>query len=186
MTAKSFYAVADEGTNYGQLEMTLASDRIYVLNDPEVPVELGITVANAGMFPMSNGISRLETRFLGEPDRVGEVLEHMRQITAEEADELGLATAPDEIDLDNGCAWPSRSASFSPDALTGRGELLAGPETMETVIFGRLTAGRTRPAADREERGAPVCYGTPMRSTAVERTREHPHFENTCTSAAPG
>ena len=180
MTAKSFYAVADEGTNFtgSFLEMALASDRIYVLNDPEVPVELGITVANAGMFPMSNGISRLETRFLGEPDRVGEVLEHMRQITAEEADELGLATfAPDEIDWEDELRMAvEERASFSPDALTGMEANLrfAGPETMETKIFGRLTAWQNwifqRPNAV-GERGALVCYGTPMRPDfAVERT----------------
>lgn len=180
MTAKSFYAVADEGTNFtgSFLEMALASDRIYVLDDPEVPVELGITVANAGMFPMSNGISRLETRFLGEPDRVGEVLEHMRQITAEEADELGLATfAPDEIDWEDELRMAvEERASFSPDALTGMEANLrfAGPETMETKIFGRLTAWQNwifqRPNAV-GERGALVCYGTPMRPDfAVERT----------------
>ncbi len=180
MTAKSFYAVADEGTNFtgSFLEMALASDRIYVLNDPEVPVELGVTVANAGMFPMSNGISRLETRFLGEPDRVGEVLDTMRQITAEEADELGLATfAPDEIDWEDELRMAvEERASFSPDALTGMEANLrfAGPETMETKIFGRLTAWQNwifqRPNAV-GERGALVCYGTPMRPDfAVERT----------------
>lgn len=180
LTAKSFYAVADEGTNFtgSFLEIALASDRIYVLDDPDVTVELGVTVANAGMFPMSNGISRLETRFLGEPQRVAAVLEQMRQIPADEANELGLATfAPDEIDWEDELRMAvEERASFSPDALTGMEANLrfAGPETMETKIFGRLTAWQNwifqRPNAV-GERGALVCYGTPMRPDfAVERT----------------
>ena len=102
----------------------------------------------------------------------------MRQITAEEADELGLATfAPDEIDWEDELRMAvEERASFSPDALTGMEANLrfAGPETMETKIFGRLTAWQNwifqRPNAV-GERGALVCYGTPMRPDfAVERT----------------
>ncbi|MEM6570035.1 MAG: 2,3-epoxybenzoyl-CoA dihydrolase [Planctomycetota bacterium] len=180
MTAKSFYAVADEGTAFtgSFLELALASDRLYVLDDPDVEVELGVSVANTGMFPMSNGISRLETRFLGEPERVGQVLETMRQFPAEEANELGLATfAPDDIDWEDELRLAiEERASFSPDALTGMEANLrfAGPETMETKIFGRLTAWQNwifqRPNAV-GERGALVCYGTPMRPEFnVERT----------------
>lgn len=180
LTAKSFYALADEGTAFTGtfLELALASDRTYVLNDPEIEVELGVTAANAGMFPMSNGISRLETRFLGEPTHVAEVLEEMRQFSADEADELGLATfAPDEIDWEDELRLAiEERASFSPDALTGMEANLrfAGPETMETKIFGRLTAWQNwifqRPNAV-GERGALSCYGTPMRPEfSVERT----------------
>lgn len=180
MTAKSFYAVADEGTTFTGtfLELALASDRTYLLNDPEMPVEMGVTAANAGMFPMSNGISRLETRFLGTPESVTAILETMRQIPAEEADELGLATfAPDEIDWEDELRLAvEERASFSPDALTGMEANLrfAGPETMETKIFGRLTAWQNwifqRPNAV-GERGALSCYGTPMRPEfAIERT----------------
>ncbi|MEM6676174.1 MAG: 2,3-epoxybenzoyl-CoA dihydrolase [Planctomycetota bacterium] len=180
LTAKSFYAVADEGTAFTGtfLELALASDRIYLLDDPDVDVEMGITVANAGMHPMSNGISRLETRFLGEPEQVSEILQHMRQIPASEAAELGLATfAPDDIDWEDELRLAiEERASFSPDALTGMEANLrfAGPETMETKIFGRLTAWQNwifqRPNAV-GERGALSCYGTPMRPEFnVERT----------------
>jgi benzoyl-CoA-dihydrodiol lyase len=180
VTAKSFYALADQGTTFTGtfLELALAGDRIYVLDDPEIEVNLGVTVANAGMFPMGNGISRLETRFLGEPDRVSTILERMGQIPADEANDLGLATfAPDEIDWEDEVRMAiEERASFSPDALTGMESNLrfAGPETMETKIFGRLTAWQNwifqRPNAV-GERGALTCYGTPMRPEFnVERT----------------
>jgi len=180
VSAKSFYAVADEGTNFTGtfLELALASDRVYLLDGPDMDVEVGVTPANAGMFPMSNGISRLETRFLGEPERVPAVLAEMRQIPAEEANELGLATfAPDDIDWEDELRLAiEERASFSPDALTGMEANLrfAGPETMETKIFGRLSAWQNwifqRPNAV-GERGALSCYGTPMRPEFnVERT----------------
>ena len=160
------------------LELALASDRTYVLNDPDFEIGLGITVANGGMFPMSNGLSRLETRFLGSPERVTEVLEAGGSFDAETADELGLATyAPDDIDWEDELRLAiEERVSFSPDALTGmEGNLrFGGPETMETKIFGRLTAWQNwifqRPNAV-GERGALVCYGTPTRPEfAVERT----------------
>lgn len=180
VTAKSFYALVNEGTNFTGtfLELALASDRIYVLDDPDFDVNLGVTVANAGMFPMANGISRLETRFLGEPTQVATILETMRQIPADEANALGLATfAPDDIDWEDELRMAiEERASFSPDALTGMESNLrfAGPETMETKIFGRLTAWQNwifqRPNAV-GERGALSCYGTPMRPEfSVERT----------------
>ena len=180
LTAKSFYAIADEGSAFTGtfLELGLASDRIYVLDDPDIEVELGVTVANAGLYPMSNGITRLDTRFLGEPERVARVLETMRQIPADEANEFGLATfAPDEIDWEDELRLAiEERASFSPDALTGMEANLrfAGPETMETKIFGRLTAWQNwifqRPNAV-GERGALSCYGTPQRPEfATERT----------------
>ncbi|QDU67123.1 2,3-epoxybenzoyl-CoA dihydrolase [Engelhardtia mirabilis] len=171
-TAKSFYAIADQGTAFAGLflEMALAADRIYLLNDPELPVQMGISgTANGGLFPMSNGISRLETRFLGDETAPARILEHQGAIDAETADELGLATsAPDEIDWDDEIrlAIEERTA-YSPDALTGMEANLrfAGPETMETKIFGRLTAWQNwifqRPNAV-GERGALKCYGTPQ------------------------
>lgn len=171
-TAKSFYAVADEGTGFAGtfLELALACDRIYLLNDPETPVRMGISQANTGVFPMANGISRLQTRFLGEPERVDEILAASGVLDAESADELGLATfAPDEIDWDDELRLATEErASFSPDALTGMESNLrfAGPETMETKIFGRLSAWQNwifqRPNAVGEH-GALKCYGTPER-----------------------
>ncbi|MEZ6013767.1 MAG: 2,3-epoxybenzoyl-CoA dihydrolase [Planctomycetota bacterium] len=180
LTAKSFYAIIDDGTAFTGtfLELALAGDRTYLLDDPGHDIEVGVTAANAGMFPMSNGISRLETRFLGAPDQVATILAEMRQIPAAEANELGLATfAPDEIDWDDEVRLAlEERASFSPDALTGMEANLrfAGPETMETKIFGRLTAWQNwifqRPNAA-GPKGALVCYGTPTRPEfAIERT----------------
>ncbi len=170
-SAKSLYAIADGGTAFGGLflELALACDRIYLLNDPETPVELGIGACHSGMLPMANGLTRLQTRFLGEPERVDEVLGQRGAISAEIADELGLATsAPDEIDWDDEIRLAiEERASYSPDALTGMEQNLrfAGPETMETKIFGRLTAWQNwifqRPNAV-GERGALKCYGTPQ------------------------
>jgi benzoyl-CoA-dihydrodiol lyase len=120
---------------------------------------------------MANGITRLQTRFLGTPDAVAKVLEHHGVFDVATADELGLATfAPDDIDWEDEMrlALEERSA-FSPDALTGMEANLrfAGPETMETKIFGRLSAWQNwifqRPNAV-GERGALQCYGTPLRA----------------------
>ena len=170
-SSKSFYAVADEGTAFAGtfLELALACDRIYLLNDPEVPVSMGISEASNGVYPMANGITRLQTRFLATPEAAARVLEQRGVIDAETADELGLATfAPDDIDWEDELrlALEERS-SFSPDALTAMESNLrfAGPETMETKIFGRLSAWQNwifqRPNAV-GERGALKCYGTPQ------------------------
>jgi len=174
-SAKSFYAVLDEGTAFTGtlLELALAGDRIYLLNDGDTPVWVGITAANAGAFPMANGLSRLATRFLGTPAAVDAVLAHAggEPLDAGTADELGLATfAPDGLDWEDELRLAlEERASFSPDALTGMESNLrfAGPETMETKIFGRLSAWQNwifqRPNAVGPE-GALKCYGTPRRA----------------------
>jgi len=172
MSAKSLYAIADGDTLFTGtfLELLLACDRSYVLDDAGAKVEFGVTAANGGLYPMGNGISRLDTRFLGTPEKVGVVLATRGKIGARQADELGLATfAPDGIDWDDELRLAiEERASFSPDALTGMEANLrfAGPETMETKIFGRLTAWQNwifqRPNAV-GERGALQCYGTPNR-----------------------
>ena len=180
LSAKSFYAVADEGTNFVGtfLELLLAADRSYVLDDPDSPVQMGSSQANAGMFPMSNGLTRLETRFFGSPESVAPILAQETSFDAETADELGLATAaPDDIDWDDELRLAiEERTSFSPDALTGMEANLRfpGPETMETKIFGRLSAWQNwifqRPNAV-GEKGALTCYGTPSRHEFnVERT----------------
>ena len=182
LTSKSLYAIIDEGTTFVGtfLEIALAADRTYVLDDPDTEVLLGVTQANGGLYPMSNGISRLETHFLGDPTAAEAVLEHTggESFDAQTADELGLATfAPDDIDWEDELRIAvEERASFSPDALTGMEANLrfAGPETMETKIFGRLTAWQNwifqRPNAV-GERGALVCYGTPTRPEfTTERT----------------
>jgi len=165
LSAKSFYAIADDGSVFvgSFLELALACDRIYVLDDPERPIEMGVTEANRGLFPMSNGISRLETRFLGTPAKVAEILGG-----APAAAELATF-APDAIDWDDELRLAiEERCSFSPDALTGMESNLrfAGPETMETKIFGRLSAWQNwifqRPNAV-GARGALTCYGTPTR-----------------------
>jgi len=173
-TAKSFYAVADEGTAFCGtfLELALACDRTYLLNDPDLPVSMGLSSVHAGTFPMANGLTRLETRFLGTPEAVPELLGHAGTLLdAETADELGLATyAPDEIDWEDELRIAlEERASFSPDALTGMESNLrfGGPETMETKIFGRLSAWQNwifqRPNAV-GEKGALRAYGTPQRA----------------------
>jgi benzoyl-CoA-dihydrodiol lyase len=109
------------------------------------PAAITIGPANLGPLPMANGLTRLQTRFFGDPDalaaagkRAGEPLE------AEDAQELGLVTfAPDDIDWDEEVRIATEErASFSPDALTGLEAncRFPGPETLETKIFGRLTA----------------------------------------------
>jgi benzoyl-CoA-dihydrodiol lyase len=124
---------------------------------------------NAGPFPMANGLSRLQTRFLKEPERVSRVLEQ-GTFDTREAVKAGLVTfAPDDIDWDDEIriAFEERAA-MSPDAMTGMEASLrfAGPETMETKIFGRLSAWQNwifqRPNAV-GERGALTLYGKPER-----------------------
>ena len=172
-TAKSFYAIAEPGTAFAGtgLELALACDRIYMLDDPGAPVRLGVSAANAGLFPMANGLTRLQTRFLATPEAVERVLErHGELFDASQAVELGLASvAPDSIDWEDELRLAiEERASFSPDSMTGMESNLrfAGPETMETKIFGRLSAWQNwifqRPNAV-GERGALTTYGTPQR-----------------------
>ncbi len=116
---------------------------------------------------MSNGLSRLEVRFLGEPGQVAKVLAIDGPIVAPDAAEArpGVRRPPTRSTGTTKCGWRSKSArAFSPDALTGMEANLrfAGPETMETKIFGRLTAWQNwifqRPNAV-GEKGALMTYG---------------------------
>jgi benzoyl-CoA-dihydrodiol lyase len=121
---------------------------------------------------MSNGITRLETRFLGNPQAVTDLVDaHRGQVfDAATTDELGLATfAPDSIDWDDEVRLAiEERVSFSPDGLTGMEQNVRfpGPETMETKIFGRLSAWQnwifSRPNAV-GEKGALSLYGKPER-----------------------
>jgi benzoyl-CoA-dihydrodiol lyase len=137
-----------------------------MLDDPDRPNTIQLSAVNGGFYPMSNGLTRLQTRFLGEPDSVQAALDRRGPFEAAEALEAGLVfSAPDDIDWDDEVrmAIEARTA-FSPDALTGMEANLrfAGPETMETKIFGRLTAWQNwifqRPNAV-GERGALMVYG---------------------------
>jgi benzoyl-CoA-dihydrodiol lyase len=170
LTAKSFFAMIGPDSCFAGnlLELALAADRSYMLNDPRRRVVVATSSMNRGALPMSNGLTRLESRFLGEADKVDEVLRHAAAFDAEAADAAGLITfAPDDLDWDDEIRVAiEERASLSPDALTGMEASLrfAGPETMETKIFGRLTAWQNwifqRPNAVGEH-GALTNYGKP-------------------------
>ncbi|HTM31651.1 MAG TPA: 2,3-epoxybenzoyl-CoA dihydrolase [Vicinamibacterales bacterium] len=168
LTARSFFALIEPGNAFAGtlLELALAADRSFMIDHPDEDNTIQLSVMNRGAYPMSNGLTRLQTRFLGEPDSVDAAFAHEGPFEAREAAEAGLVfDAPDDIDWDDEVrmAVEARTA-FSPDALTGMEANLrfAGPETMETKIFGRLTAWQNwifqRPNAV-GERGALMTYG---------------------------
>ena len=172
LTSRSFFAFIEPGSCFaGSLfELALAADRSYMLDDPDQPNAIALSAMNGGPFSMSNGLTRLQTRFLGEPDRVAEVLEEKEPFDPQAAHDAGLVTfAPDELDWDDEVRLAVEGrAALSPDALTGMEANLrfAGPETMETKIFGRLTAWQNwifiRPNAV-GEKGALTAYGSQTR-----------------------
>jgi benzoyl-CoA-dihydrodiol lyase len=147
-------------------ELALAADRSYMLHDDQEQNAIALSPMNGGLLPMSNGLSRLETRFLGNPEAPARLLAHEGPFDAGAAEEAGLVTfAPDEIDWDDEVRIAVEArAAFSPDAMTGLEANLrfAGPETMETKIFGRLTAWQNwifqRPNAV-GDKGALKAYG---------------------------
>jgi benzoyl-CoA-dihydrodiol lyase len=173
LSARSFFALIDEGSAFAGtfFELALAADRSYMLNDPDRPTAIQLSRMNAGVLPMSNGQSRLETRFYGEPKHVPEVLSNTSPYDPEAALAAGLVTfAPDEMDWDDEVRLAIESrAALSPDALTGMEANLrfVGPETMETKIFGRLSAWQNwifqRPNAV-GPKGALTAYGTADRA----------------------
>ncbi|WP_169566337.1 2,3-epoxybenzoyl-CoA dihydrolase [Sneathiella limimaris] len=178
VTSRSLIALVEHGSCFtGVLaELLFAVDRSYMMEDefegdnrPIATVTL--TDANFGPFPMGNDLTRLQTRFLGDADALKKAEEHKGEaLEAEEADELGLVTMIlDDIDWEDEIRiFMEERASFSPDAMTGMEANLrfAGPETMETRIFGRLTAWQNwifnRPNAVGSE-GALQRYGTGVR-----------------------
>jgi benzoyl-CoA-dihydrodiol lyase len=174
LTARSIFALVEPGSCFvgTLLELALAADRSYVLDDPERPVAIGVSPVNGGAYPMSHGLSRLEVRFLGDPERANEILEAPRAYDPAEAMEAGLVTVvADDIDYEEEVriAIEERS-SLSPDALTGMEASLRfpGAETCDSKIFGRLSAWQNwifqRPNAV-GERGALTLYGKPERPT---------------------
>ena len=178
-TSRTLFALVDQGSAYAGFlaEIVFAADRSYMLDggregDNRAPAALLLTESNFGPLPMGNGLTRLETRFLGEPATVGKAKAEIgRQLEAGDAGALGLVTStPDDIDWDDEIRLAlEERASFSPDALTGLEANLrfAGPETLETKIFGRLTAWQNwifqRPNAVGEQ-GALKLYGTGKRA----------------------
>jgi benzoyl-CoA-dihydrodiol lyase len=180
VTAKSFVAVIEPGMCFaGTLaELAFAADRSLMLigtregdNRPSAAITLG--KANFGYYPMGNGLTRLQTRFIGEPESVARLKGKIGEpLAAEDARELGLVTfAFEDFDWDDELrVMLEERASFSPDALTGMEANLrfAGPETMETKIFGRLTAWQNwifqRPNAIGQQ-GALKLYGSGVQPT---------------------
>lgn len=170
LMAKSLFAVVDEGSCFAGslLEMSLAADRTYMLDDSAGDVTLAMSSLNFGWMPMSHGMSRLSQRMNTVEEL--DALEGRRgqRLNTGAADEAGLVTvAADDIDFAEELRVAiEERASLSPDALTGMEASLrfAGPESMETKIFGRLSAWQnwifTRPNATGES-GALTRYGHP-------------------------
>jgi benzoyl-CoA-dihydrodiol lyase len=167
-TARSLFAVMDPESCFAGslLELALAADRRYMLDDPKRPVHVRASCANAGMFPAANGRTRLG--LLGVEEELQGLMR--APLSPAEADEAGLVTVlADEIDFDDTLRLAiEERASISPDALTGMEASFrcVGPETMETKIFGRLSAWQnwifTRPNST-GEKGALSLYGKPER-----------------------
>jgi len=172
LTSRSFFAFIEPGSCFaGTLfELALASDRSYMLDDPEQANTIALSGMNAGPLMMSNGLTRLQTRFLATPELVGDLLDEQEPFDPPAALDAGLVSfAPDELDWDDEVRMAVEArAALSPDALTGMEANLrfAGPETMETKIFGRLTAWQNwifiRPNAV-GEKGALTSYGSQSR-----------------------
>jgi benzoyl-CoA-dihydrodiol lyase len=176
LTSRSLVTLIEPGSCFaGALaELVFAADRSYMLigrmeGDNRPPAAILLGEANSdGSLPMSNGLTRLATRFLGEPQSLENARKAIgEKLDAERAAELGLVTfALDDIDWEDEIRmFLEERASFSPDGLTGLEANLrfGGPETMETKIFARLTAWQNwifqRPNAVGEE-GALRRYGT--------------------------
>jgi len=178
VSARSLVALVEPGSCFAGtlLELALAADRSYMLDgtpdgDNRPPAALRLTAANFGPYPMPNGLTRLQSRFLDDAAAVEALrAETGRDIAAADAEALGLVTfAPDDIDwADEVRLAVEERAAFSPDALTGLEANLrfGGPETMESKIFARLSAWQNwlfqRPNAV-GEKGALRLYGTGQR-----------------------
>jgi benzoyl-CoA-dihydrodiol lyase len=176
VTSRSLIALIEPGSCFAGMlaELAFACDRQYMLDDQEAatPAALVLTEANFGLFPMGNGISRLESRFHGQLDQLDLLRgkETGRPLEPRDALELGLVTgAPDDIDWDDEIRIVIEGrAALSPDACTGMeaNHRFVGPETMESKIFGRLSAWQNwiflRPNASGED-GALRRYGTGRR-----------------------
>jgi benzoyl-CoA-dihydrodiol lyase len=172
LTSRSFFAIIEPGSCFaGTLfELALAADRSYMLDNPDEKNTIALSAMNGGPLTMSNGLTRLQTRFLAEPEQVDKVLERGEPFEPQDALDAGLVSfAPDDIDWDDEVRLAIESrVALSPDALTGMEANLrfAGPETMETKIFGRLTAWQNwifiRPNAV-GAKGALTAYGSQSR-----------------------
>jgi benzoyl-CoA-dihydrodiol lyase len=178
VSSRSLFAMIEPGSCFHGmlLELALAADRVFMLkgkrDGEEFPsATIGVSEMNFGVLPMCNGLSRLATRFLGEPHRVEEMRARIGDaIDTELAEQLGLVTfTPDDIDWEDEVRVAiEERAAFSSDALTGMEASLrfAGPETIESKIFARLSAWQNwifqRPNAV-GEKGALKLYGSGQR-----------------------
>jgi benzoyl-CoA-dihydrodiol lyase len=164
VSSRSMFAIIEPGSCFAGtlMELALAADRSYMLDAQNGP-GLALSSLNFGTYPMANGLARVETRFGGEAPS----LPKNEPLNAGRARSLGLVTsAPDDIDWEDEVRIAiEERVSLSPDALTGMEACLrfAGPETMQTRVFGRLTAWQNwifiRPNAVGEQ-GALKVYGT--------------------------
>ena len=179
LTSRSLVTFIEPGSCFGGFlsEIIFASDRSYMAegifensNDPEAKITL--SKSNFNFFKMSNDITRLETRFLNETEKIKELESIiLTELDSQMALDMGLVTFSfDDIDWEDEVRiFLEERSSFSPDSMTGLEANLrfAGPETMETKIFGRLTAWQNwifqRPNAVGEE-GALKKYGSGNRS----------------------
>ncbi len=182
LSARTLFAIVDPGSCFvGVLaELALAADRSYMLDgifeddeDPLPAAEINLTSISSGPMPMANGLTRLQSRFWGNADALDVARGAIgSSIVAEKALELGLVTfAPDDLDWDDEVRLAiEERASYSPDALTGMeaNHRFAGPETMATKIFSRLSAWQNwifiRPNASGPD-GALRKYGSGSRPT---------------------
>jgi benzoyl-CoA-dihydrodiol lyase len=178
LTSRTLVALVEPGSCFAGLlaEILFAADRVYMLNgtfedDNRPPATIHLTPSNFGLLPMSNGISRLATRFFGHAEvdaRLKALVGVPLDATA--AGAAGLVTfTPDDIDWhDEIRVFVEERASFSPDALTAMEANLrfGGPETLETKIFARLSAWQNwvfqRPNAVGDD-GALKRYGSGQR-----------------------
>jgi benzoyl-CoA-dihydrodiol lyase len=186
VTSRSLLALIEPDSCFAGslLELALAADRSFMLAgvfedlDPAAssstgdPAAITVGAMNLGPLPVGNGLTRLQTRYFGDPEGLANAEKRAGEpLHAADADELGLVTfAPDDIDWDDEVRIAvEERASFSPDALTGMeaSYRFAGPETMETKIFGRLSAWQNwifyRPNASGPD-GALRAYGTGKRA----------------------
>jgi benzoyl-CoA-dihydrodiol lyase len=172
VTSRTIFALIEPRSCFaGSLfELALAADRSYMLDSPDEEVRIALTSLNREFFPMSNGLTRIQTRFLANPDHCESVFSLPQPMNSREAEKAGLVTfSIDDLDYEDDVRVAiEERASLSPDALTGMESNLrfAGPETMETKIFGRLSAWQNwifiRPNAVGEQ-GALKLYGSPQR-----------------------
>jgi len=182
VTSRSLISVIEPGSCFAGilLELALASDRQYMLEgvyedvDPDAtPASIALTESNDGTFPMGNGLSRLGSRFYGRDEELAAARGTIgERLDARAADQVGLVTmALDDIDFEDELRIVlEERASLSPDALTGMeaNHRFVGPETVETKIFGRLTAWQNwifnRPNASGPD-GALRRFGTGQRGS---------------------